>query len=322
MSRESEFRPILSASPHRAPERAELLDLAALLGVYAPYDGSHALRVPNAYAVRSSRMNAELFHSVYQPSVCIVAQGTKTVFLGPNIYEYDAQRLLVFSLELPMASQVTQASAAEPYLCLKLNFDPAQVARLSGLVYPHGLPPIRENRGVYVGDSTAGIVATATRLLTLMADEGDATLIGPLVVEELIIRLLRSSVGGRIAQIGHEESTVQRVAKAVDWVRAHFDQPMDVPVLAEMVHMSPSTFHEHFKSVTSLSPLQFQKALRLREARRLMLTGRVDATTASRQVGYASASQFTREYGRLFGLAPSRDIAQLREHGPVSSAAN
>lgn len=315
MPRDAEHRPGPRSGP---PDCAALLDFAALLRTYAPYDGVHALRVPNASAVRASRRNAELFHSVYQPSVCIVAQGTKSVFLGSDIYEYDATRLLVFSLELPMASQVTQASAAEPYLALKLNFDPAQVAALSARVYPHGRPPVRENRGVYVGNSTASLVETATRLLALLADEHDAALIGPLVVEELIIRLLRSGVGGRIAQIGHEESTVQRVARAVDWVRAHFDQPMDVPALAEMVHMSPSTFHGHFKAVTSLSPLQFQKALRLREARRLMLSGHLDAGAASRQVGYASASQFTREYGRLFGRAPTRDIAHLREHGLVS----
>lgn len=298
------------------PAPADLHDFAAQLRAYAPHDGVHALRVPGAYAVRASRTNAELFHSVYRPSVCIVAQGRKTVFLGPDLYEYDATRLLVFSLELPMASQVTRASAAEPYLALKLDVDPAQVAELAARVYPHGRPPVRENRGVYVGESTADLVRTATRVLTLLADDGDAALLAPLAVEELLIRLLRSSVGGRIAQIGHEESTVQRVARAVEWVRAHFDEPMDVPALAEMVHMSPSTFHGHFKAVTGLSPLQFQKALRLREARRLMLVGRVDATTAGRRVGYASASQFTREYGRLFGRAPTRDIAHLREHGP------
>lgn len=304
------------------PAPAELHDFAARLRTYAPHDGVHALRVPGAYAVRASRTNAELFHSVYQPSVCIVAQGAKTVFLGQDIYEYDSARVLVFSLELPMASQVTRASVADPYLALKLNVDPAQVAPLAGRVFPHGLPPVRENRGVYVGSSTSALVGTATRLLTLLADESDAALIAPLVVEELLIRLLRSSVGGRIAQIGHQEGTVQRVARAVDWVRANFDQPMDVPSLAEMVHMSPSTFHGHFKAVTSLSPLQFQKALRLREARRLMLTGRADATTASRQVGYASASQFTREYGRLFGRAPARDIAHLRERGLDADSAH
>lgn len=299
------------------PAEADLLRLAESLRAYTPHDGSHELRLPGVYAVRASRANAELFHGVYKPSLCVVAQGAKAVLLGSEVYDYDASRILVCSVELPVASQVTQASYAEPFLSLKLNLDARKIAELALKVYPHGLPPVRENRGVYVGQVSAEIVSAATRLLELMAEPGDAELLAPLIVEEMLIRLLRSPVGSRVAQIGHAESNVQRVAKAVDWVREHFDEPMNVEVLAEMVHMSASSFHQHFKAVTSMSPLQFQKVLRLREARRLMLASRMDASTASRQVGYGSASQFTREYGRLFGNAPSRDIARLREQGPL-----
>lgn len=304
------------------PSEYDLARLAQLLQAYAPHDGSHELRVPGVYAVRASRINAELFHSVYKPSLCIVAQGAKSLFLGSEVYEYDASRMLVFSVELPVSSQVTQASYAKPFLGLKLNLDPQQIAELSLKVYPHGLPPVRENRGVSVSQVTAPILNAATRLVELMSDERDAELLAPLVIEELVIRLLRSPVGSRVAQVGQLESNVHRIAKAVDWVRDHFDQPMNVEALAEVVHMSASSFHQHFKAVTNMSPLQFQKALRLREARRLMLTTMMDATTASRQVGYASASQFSREYGRLFGLAPSRDINRLRELGALSEAIN
>jgi transcriptional regulator GlxA family with amidase domain len=132
-------------------------------------------------------------------------------------------------------------------------------------------------------------------------------------MDEIIIRLLRSPIGGRVAQIGQEDSRLQRVSKAVSWVQTHFDQPLDVERLATIVHMSVSSFHQHFKSVTSMSPLQYQKTLRLQEARRLMLSRMMDAGTASRQVGYLSASQFSREYGRYFGIPPTKDIAQLRE---------
>lgn len=299
-----------------APSASALTRLAETLRPYTPYDGSHELRLPGVYAVRATRTTSELVHGVYKPSLCIVAQGAKSVFLGSDVFEYDASRMLIFSVELPVAAQVTKASFAEPFLCLKLDLDPQKIADLALRVYPHGLPPMRESRGVCVAAATAEIVTAATRLVELMTDGQDAALLAPLVIDEILIRLLRSPMGNRIAQIGHEESNIERIAKAVTWVRDHFDQPMTVESLATMVHMSPSAFHQHFKTVTSMSPLQFQKALRLREARRLMLASRMDASTASRHVGYQSASQFTREYGRLFGRAPSKDIAILRAEGP------
>ena len=300
------------------PSDADLARLAKALHAYAPYDGGHQLRLPGMYAVRISRTNAELVHGTYKPSLCIVAQGAKSVFLGSEVYEYSAYRMLMISVELPVAAQVTQASFAEPYLGLVLDLDPAKITELALRVYPHGLPAVRENRGACVGDATSEIVSSAARLVELMTDPRDAKLIAPLVLEEILIRLLYSPMGSRLAQIGREESNVQRIAKAVDWVRDHFDEPINVEALAEIVHMSPTTFYQHFKSVTSMSPLQFQKALRLREARRLMLSSRMDASAASRHVGYQSASQFTREYGRLFGRAPSKDVAQLREEGQLS----
>jgi transcriptional regulator GlxA family with amidase domain len=146
-----------------------------------------------------------------------------------------------------------------------------------------------------------------------LAKPRDAELVAPLVIDEILIRLLRSPIGVRIAQMGFAESSVHRVAKAISWLRENFSQPMKVEELAELVHMSVSSFHEHFKSVTSMSPLHYQKVLRLQEARRLMLSTVMDAGTASQRVGYLSASQFSREYSRFFGSAPTRDIARLRQ---------
>ena len=168
---------------------------------------------------------------------------------------------------------------------------------------------------MFVGQTTTAIVDAAARLVELMAQPADAELLAPLVVDEILIRLLRSSIGPRVAQIGQQESGVQRVAKAVSWVREHFAQPMAVEALADLAHMSVSSFHQHFKAVTSMSPLQYQKVLRLHEARRLMLSRMLDAGSAGRQVGYLSASQFSREYTRLFGSAPTRDVARLRQDG-------
>ncbi|HEX7807126.1 MAG TPA: AraC family transcriptional regulator, partial [Thermoanaerobaculia bacterium] len=221
----------------------------------------------------------------------------------------------VYSVDVPVAAQITRASHAEPYLNLKLDLDPQKVAELALKVYPHGLPQPRDSRALYVGQTDAHIIDAATRLLELMAQPVDAELLAPLVVDEILIRLLRSPMGSRVAQIGHAESSVQRIAKAVARLRADFDQPVNVEELARLVNMSVSSFHRQFKAVTSMSPLQYQKALRLQEARRLMLTATMDAGNASRRVGYASASQFSREYGRFFGTAPTKDINRLREEG-------
>jgi AraC-like DNA-binding protein len=180
-------------------------------------------------------------------------------------------------------------------------------------VFPHGLPRVPESRAVNVGQVNVSIVTAATRLTELMAEPGDAELLAPLGIDEILPRLLRSPIGVRVAQIGIANYGVNRIANAVSWLRENFSQPMEVEKLAELAHMSVSSFHQHFKAVTSMSPLQFQKALRLQEARRLMLSTMTDASTASWQVGYQSASQFSREYGRFFGSAPTKDIARLRE---------
>jgi AraC-like DNA-binding protein len=253
-------------------------------------------------------------HGVAQPALCIVAQGAKRVMLGEEVYEYDASRMLVYSVDLPVAGRITRASYSEPFLGFKLDLDPHKVAELVLKVYPHGLPRVHESRGLYVGQINVSIIKAATRLLELMAEPGDAELLAPLVIDEILIRLLRSPIGTRVAQLGLAESSVNGIAKAVSWLRENFSQPMKVEDLAELAHMSVSSFHQHFKSVTSISPLQYQKVLRLQEARRLMLSKMMDASTASSHVGYLSSSQFSREYSRLFGTAPTRDIARLREY--------
>jgi AraC-like DNA-binding protein len=296
--------------------------LAQVLRAHTPYDGRSTLRIPGVHAIRASQVTTELIHTTYHPSLCVVAQGAKRLLLGQDVYAYDRSRILVVSIDLPVASQVTCASPAEPFLALRLDLDPARIAELAMRVYPHGAPQSQERRAVCVGRSTEGIISAVTRLVELAADAGEAELIAPLVIDEILIRLLRSPVGGRVAQIGLAESSVRRIGKAVEWVRANFAQPINVDELADLVHMSISAFHQHFKSVTTMSPVQYQKVLRLQEARRLMMTSMMDAGAAGRQVGYLSASQFSREYSRFFGSAPLRDITKLREEGaPVEDLA-
>ena len=299
------------------PSQPGVTKLARLISAYAPHDGSFELRIPGLHASRYSRVNRECVHALSVPSLCIAAQGVKTVIVGDEVFEYDSSRMIVFSVALPVAAQVTQASPSEPYLALRLDLDPHKIAELVLKVYPHGLPPVQERSAVYITPMDESMVGAAARLMECLAQPGDAELLAPLVMDEILIRLLRSPIGVRVAQMGFAESSVQRVAKAISWLRANFSQPMKVEDLAELVHMSVSSFHEHFKSVTSMSPLHYQKVLRLQEARRLMLSTVMDAGTASQRVGYLSASQFSREFSRLFGSAPTRDIARLRQESGV-----
>ena len=293
-----------------APETAKL---ARLLAAYAPHDGSFDLRIPGLMVSRISRVNKECVHALRVSSLCIVAQGAKTVIVGDQVYEYDASQMIVFSVALPVAAQVTQASPSEPYLSMRLELDPRKIAELVLKVFPRGLPGVQERSAVHLTAVDESIVNAAIRLMECLPHPGEAELLGPLVTEEILIRLLRSPIGVRVAQMGFAESNVQRIAKAISWLRENYSQPMKVEELAETVHMSVSSFHEHFKAVAVMSPLQYQKVLRLQEARRLMLSAMMDAGAASQRVGYLSASQFSREYSRFFGSAPTRDIARLRQ---------
>jgi len=319
-------------------DEPDTADLARLIAAYAPHDGTFELGIPGLQASRLSRANRGCVHALRLPCLSIVAQGAKTVIVGQEVYEYDPARMLVYSVALPVAAQVTRASHAEPYLALRLDLDPHKIAELVLKVFPRGVPPVQERSAVYITPVDETIIQAATRLMECLSHPGDVDLLAPLAVDEILIRLLRSPIGLRVAQMGlaplavdeilirllrspiglrvaqmgFAESSVHRVAKAISWLRANFSQPMKVEELAELVHMSVSSFHEHFKSVTSMSPLHYRKVLRLQEARRLMLSAMMDAGAAGQRVGYLSASQFSREYSRFFGSAPTEDIARLR----------
>jgi AraC-like DNA-binding protein len=303
------------------PGAIGLRRLANLIARYAPHDGVFPLRLPGTYALRRSRITSEPVHATLSPSLCIVAQGSKVVMLGSDVLEYDPARMLVFSVDLPVSGQVTRASQRDPFLGFRLDLDATRVADLAARVFPRGVPKPSGTRGLYVGHATDDIIDAVSRLLDLLARPDDAALLGPLVVDEILIRLLRTPIGPRVAQIGESKSGVRQIAEAVSWIRAHFAQPVTVDEMAASVRMSTSSFHERFKAVTSMSPLQYQKVLRLHEARRLMLFQNMDAGDACRHVGYLSASQFSREYARFFGSAPTKDTARLLAEGLAAGAA-
>ena len=297
-------------SPHA--DKTDVTKLIRLIKAYAPHDGCFELGIPGVHVLRRSKMCAECAHGVLQPALCIVAQGAKRIMIGSEVYDYDAEHMIVFSVDMPVAALITQASPQEPFLCVKLNLDPSHIARLVLKVFPHGLPRVQENRAICLDQTNPALFNAALRLVELMSQPSAAKLLAPLIIDEILIRLLSGPVGPRVAQIGVKDSGVHGVAKAVSWLRTNYTETIKVEDLAKLAHMSPSSFHQHFKSVTSLSPLQYQKALRLQEARRLMLATLMDAGTAGLEVGYASASQFSREYSRFFGSAPSKDIAGMR----------
>lgn len=290
-----------------------MASLAERIERFTPHDGHFELRVPGLHLYRISKVSEELHHGVQKPGFCLVAQGAKEVLLEKDLFEYDDQRFLVYAVDVPVASKVVRASRDLPYLSFRMDLDPQRITELLTRIHPHGVPRPVGGLAISVAPIEPEMVETVSRLIGLMANPADAHFLAPLAMDEILIRLLRGPLGARVAQIGTENSRLQRVGKAVSWLKDNFDQAVEVEALANMVHMSGTTFHQHFKSVTSMSPLQFQKVLRLQEARRLMLSGRLDAGMASRKVGYASASQFSREYTRHFGVSPVRDVSRLLE---------
>jgi len=251
-------------------------------------------------------------NAMYEPCICLVAQGAKRVMLGDDAYVYDARNYLIASVHLPTMVQIAEASPEKPCLGLVLKLDQREISQL---MVDSNLPPPRSQqsgRGMVLGEVTLPLLTAFQRLLDLLAEQQDIPILAPIIQREIIYRLLVGDQGERLRQIASTGSQSHQIARAIDWLKSNFSQPLSIDDLAAQVRMSASTFHHHFRSMTALSPLQFQKQLRLQEARRLMLTERLDAATAAFQVGYESPSQFSREYNRLFGAPPLRDITNLR----------
>lgn len=291
----------------------EMARLARLLIVNALNEGVSDLPIPGLYIAHYSDVAPDFIKTFYSPSLGIVAQGAKSITVGQETYRLDKGQMMMHPVALPVALKVTNASKSEPLLTVRLDLDPQRIAELVLKVYPRGLPPVGQWSAGYVADTDVGIVNAVTRLVECLQKPGDAELLGPLIMEEILIRLLRSPVGVHVAEMGFADSGVHHIANAISWLRQNYSQQIKVAELARLTHMSISSFHGHFKAVTSMTPVQYQKALRLQEARRLMLSQQMDATTACRMVGYVSDSQFSRDYSSFFGASPGRDITRLRK---------
>ncbi|MFF7058024.1 AraC family transcriptional regulator N-terminal domain-containing protein [Achromobacter spanius] len=248
-----------------------------------------------------------------EPSVVLVVQGAKQLWLGGEAYLYDSSRFLITSLDLPANSEVVAASREAPCLGLTLKLDLRTVAELAA---QGCLPPRRDRAvgtGVGIGDASVAILSSFERLLALLSEPDAIAALAPLIQREIHYRLVVSEQGAKLRQIASVDGQGHRVARAIDWLKLNYATPLRVEDLAARVQMSAPSFHQHFRQLTAMSPLQYQKWLRLNEAKRLMLNEHLDVSSAAFKVGYESPSQFSREYTRLFGIPPKKDIASLRE---------
>lgn len=249
----------------------------------------------------------------YEPSVCLIAQGAKLVRLGNDTYVYDSNRYLFSGLHLPVIAQVVEADREKPYLGIKLTFDYRDISQLMADSQLPAPRTQKTERGMATGELTPCLINAFQRLVDLLDEERDIPMLAPLIQREIFYRLLVGEQGERLRQLAVMGTQSQQIARAVTWLRSNFEKPLKVDELAKKASMGTSTFHHHFRNMTALSPLQYQKRLRLQEARRLMLAEHIDAASASFQVGYESPSQFSREYSRLYGAPPVRDIMALRQ---------
>jgi AraC-like DNA-binding protein len=290
--------------------RAEMIAIAA---EFTPTDGVHATAIEPLQLIRASEP-AQPLPAVYDPGLVLVLQGRKQAHLGKEVLTYDPLHALVVSVTMMPSAEITEASREAPYLCVRLRADPRELASLvldAGIAStPATEPPTALQRGLQLARSSPGLLDALARLLRLLRAPADIPMLAPLAIREIFYRVLTGELGPRLRALAVAESHAQRIARAIELVKRRFDEPLRIEEVAAAAAMSPSTFHQHFKQVTSMSPLQYQKQLRLHRARQLMLADGLDAAGAAHRVGYESASQFSREYRRLFGAPPRAEIKQ------------
>lgn len=272
-------------------------------------NGAHTTAIDSLIFMRECDPAAAM-HGVSESLLAIVVQGQKEVWLNEEVYRYGVAQYLLVSIDLPLSGCVVEASPTQPYLGFKLKLDPVQLCE----IVAHTQPSIRQKesvKGWCVSDAEPSLIDCALRLTKLLDTPQDIPFLAPTIVREIYYRLLVGA-GEAVRQIATVDSNMQRIAETIEHIKVEFTKPLQVEDLAEQANMSVSSFHRHFKAVTSMSPLQYQKQLRLLAARQMMLAENADATQAAYQVGYESTSQFSREYARMFGAPPIRDVERLR----------
>ena len=293
--------------------------LARAIRRVAQTDGDHNTAIPSL-TLHRRKGPTEPLHCIYNLGLGVVAQGNKQVLLGDESIDYGPGQSMLTTIDLPVVSHVTRASSAEPFLGMMLTLDVRSIVQMASEI---DVPrPRRDDacRSISFEVLDADLLDALVRLVKLLDQPLLVTRLAPLIQEEIVIRLLTGPHGAQLRRLVTGGSPSQQIAKAVAWLKQNFVQALRGDELADRAHMSPSTFRQHFRTLTGVSPLQYQKQLRLQEARQLMLNENLDAGSAGGRVGYESASQFSREYSRLFGAPPQRDITRMRI-APVAGAA-
>jgi AraC-like DNA-binding protein len=267
-----------------------------------------------------SPVPTEVVHCVNEPRLGIVVQGAKRTIVGDRVFEYGEGDFVITSVDLPIASRITRASAARPYLACGIALNPAAIASL--LLEAPGVDDLVATPcGMGVHAAPAELVEAMTRLLRLLDTPRDVPVLRPLIEREILWRLLSGPQAGRVRQIGLADSRLTQVSHAIRHIRQHYARAISVEELAALAAMSLSSFHRHFRAVTAMTPIQFQKQIRLQEARSRLLADADDVAAVGYAVGYDSPSQFSREYSRMFGAPPGRDVARLRLVAPLERSA-
>ena len=266
---------------------------------------------PGIFIARSSVITQKI-HTVYPTAFCVIAQGSKIVLLNEEVFRYDPGHYLISTVELPVISHVAEASEEKPYLSFRINLEPTAVAS----VMMESRLEIKKSsanvKAMDVNPIDADLLDAVVRLARLLETPDQIKILAPMIIREIIYRLLIGEQGARLSHLLTSEGDTRRISKAVKQLRENIDQPLKIENIARELGMSVSGFHHHFKSVTAMSPLQFQKQIRLQEARRLMLGEDLDVASAGFRVGYEDAAYFSRDYKKLFGAPPQRDITRLR----------
>lgn len=294
--------------------------LIAIVQKHAPHEGRHATAIPGLHCYKYSHPVKTML-AMYTPSLYFMVQGSKQLLLDHEMYHYAAADYLAVSVDLPIASQIMHATPTTPFLCLQIDMDTLTLNEVIAQQQPlnNGLPGTGIHRGLVVGTADTVFTDAIVRLATLLDRRDDISFLAPLVTKEIYYYLLKTPFGTQLAQVTMAGSSAYGVAQGIAYMKQHIHQPIRIDALAAMLHMSVSTFHHLFKDMTAMSPLQYHKRLRLLEARRLMVNENLDAATAGLRVGYESASQFSRDYRRLFGTPPWQDVVKLRSRNYTST---
>ena len=299
------------AAPLDADLEKQREELAAIISRNTAEDGNYATAVDSLFMSRYSKTH-QFAPVLAQPALCIMAQGRKEVQLADEVFNYDPLNYLVVSVSMPLTGRVVNVTSEEPILAVRRDIDPAEITALIADAGPMGVPTRPTGRGLYVERLDTAMLDAVLRLARLLNSPKDIGMLAPLIRREILYRLLRSPQGHRLYEIAIANSQSHRISQAIKWLNGNYEQPLRIDDLAKEVNLSVSTLHHRFKAMTAMSPLQYQKQLRLQEARRLMLAEGLEASAAGYRVGYESPSQFSREYSRLFGAPPLRDLARLR----------